>query len=38
MTQNGGYKTYFNSTRESRGVGIAIKSDVDFEVIKTFKD
>jgi len=38
MTQNGGYKTFFNSTKESRGVGIAIKSDVDFELLETFKD
>jgi len=38
LNQNGGYKTIFNSSKESRGVGIAIRNDLEFDLISTFKD
>ena len=38
ITKNGKYKLYTNSTRESRGVAIAIKSTLFHEVYETIKD
>ena len=38
LSKNGKYKLYSNSTRESRGVAIAIKSSVFHEVYETIKD
>ena len=38
LTKNGKYKMYTNSTRESRGVAIAIKSTIFHEVYETIKD
>jgi exonuclease III len=32
LTRNGSYKLYLNSTRESRGVGIAIKRNISHEI------
>jgi exonuclease III len=32
LTRNGSYKLYLNSTRESRGVGIAIKRNIAHEI------
>jgi hypothetical protein len=38
ITNNGSYKLYLNSTKEARGVGIAISSRVQHEVIETHMD
>ena len=38
LSKNGKYKLYSNSTRESRGVALAIKSSVFHEVYETIKD
>ena len=38
LSKNGKYKLYSNSTRESRGVAIAIKSSVYHVVYETIKD
>ena len=38
ITKNGKYKLYTNSTRESRGVAIAIKSSLFHKVYETIKD
>jgi exonuclease III len=36
ITKNGSYKLYFNSSKESRGVAIAIKRNVAHEVLERF--
>ncbi len=38
LTRNGSYKLYLNSTKESRGVGIAIKRNIFHEIISTTVD
>jgi exonuclease III len=38
LTMNGGYKLYLNSTRENRGVGIAIKRNVAHEIKNVITD
>ena len=38
LNKNGKYKLYSNSTKESRGVAIAIKSSIFHEVYETVKD
>ncbi len=38
LTMNGGYKLYLNSTRESRGVGIAIKRNIAHEIKNVITD
>ena len=38
LSKNGKYKLYSNSTRESWGVAIAIKSTIFHEVYETIKD
>ena len=38
ITRNGKYKLYSNSTRESRGVAIAVKSTLFHEVYEIIKD
>ena len=38
LTKNGEYKLFINSSRESRGVAIAIKSTIFHEVYETIKD
>jgi exonuclease III len=38
LTRNGSYKLYLNSTKESRGVGIAIKRNIFHEIISTTID
>jgi exonuclease III len=36
MTRNGSYKLYTNSTRECRGVGIAIKRNIKHEIMNIY--
>ncbi len=36
LTRNGSYKVYFNSSKESRGVGIAIKRNIKHEIVNRF--
>jgi exonuclease III len=36
MTRNGSYKLYFNSSKESRGVGIAIKRNIKHEIVNRY--
>jgi exonuclease III len=38
MTKNGNYVTYINSTRNSRGVGIAIKKSISHKVHRRIED
>ena len=38
LTRNGSYKMYINSTKESRGVAIAIKNNLHHEIIREYKD
>jgi exonuclease III len=38
LTRNGSYKIYMNSTKDSRGVAIAIRRNIYHEVIETVKD
>jgi exonuclease III len=38
LTQNGSYKLYSNSTRESRGVAIAINREIIHEVVAEYRD
>ncbi len=37
LTRNGSYKLYLNSSRESRGVGIAIKRNIYHDIRRTYK-
>ena len=37
LNRNCSYKVYFNSTKDSRGVGIAIKRTIFHEVVELFK-
>ena len=37
LNRNCSYKVYFNSTKDSRGVGIAIKRNIFHEVVEMFK-
>jgi exonuclease III len=36
LTRNGNYKLYVNSSRDARGVGIAIKRNIKHEIHRTF--
>ena len=38
LTRNGSYKLYANSTKESRGVAIAVRSTVAHEIITEYAD
>jgi exonuclease III len=38
LTQNGCYNLFLNSSKESRGVGIAIKRNIAVEIIEIIKD
>jgi len=38
LSQHGGYELYLNSSRESRGVAIAIKKTVEYEILNTITD
>jgi hypothetical protein len=38
LTRNGSYKLYLNSSRERRGVGIAIRRNIAQEIINIHRD